>query len=155
VAGGAPVAVAAGQRVAEVRRTWAAGDDVVLDLDLATRVTPSDRRVDATRGCVVVERGPIVYAIESADLPDGQELEDIEVDEDVAPEPEARDDLAPGIVGLRMPARVRRGGNGSGAGQPVELHAIPYYAWGNRRVEAMRVWIPAGDGDAAEGDPAG
>jgi DUF1680 family protein len=152
VAGGTPETVPAGDRAATVTRAWAAGDEVVLDLALATRVTPSDRRVDATRGCVVVERGPIVYAIETADLPDGPEIEDVEIAADVAPVTEPRDDLAPGIVGLRMPARVRRGGRASGAGTPIELRAIPYYAWGNRRVEAMRVWIPATD---AEGEPAG
>jgi DUF1680 family protein len=26
--------------------------------------------------------------------------------------------------------------------QPIRLVAIPYYAWGNRGIESMRVWIP-------------
>jgi DUF1680 family protein len=28
------------------------------------------------------------------------------------------------------------------AGRPARLVAIPYYAWGNRGIGSMRVWIP-------------
>ena len=60
----------------------------------------------------------------------------------------ARDDLAPGIVGLTMPARVRRiGRRRDAAARPIELRAIPYFAWANRGVEAMRVWIPTTNGE--------
>ena len=31
---------------------------------------------------------------------------------------------------------------GEGPRRPVELTAIPYYAWANREPGAMRVWIP-------------
>jgi hypothetical protein len=50
-------------------RAWRAGDRVVLDLDLAVRQVDPDPRVDAVRGCVAFERGPIVYCVESVDLP--------------------------------------------------------------------------------------
>jgi DUF1680 family protein len=147
-----------GERIVHERRVWQAGDEVILDLGLATTVTPSDPRVDATRGCVAVQRGPLVYAIETADLPDGPELEDVEVEPDVAPVAVARDDIAPGLVGLSMPAHVRRGAGGRARRAPdtIEVRAIPYFAWANRRVEAMRVWIPTttGNGHAPAGGDA-
>jgi DUF1680 family protein len=139
--------------VAAVRRDWRSGDIVVLDLELATIVTPSDPRIDATRGCVALQRGPLVYCIETADLPDGPELEDVEVEPTVSPVAEDRPDIAPGIVGLTMPAHLRRSGTRSGPGsESVVLRAIPYFAWANRSVEAMRVWIPAASG-SQPGDP--
>ena len=49
------------------------------------RVTRPDPRVDAVRGCVALERGPLVYAIESADLPPGVELEDVAIPDGAAP----------------------------------------------------------------------
>ena len=107
---------------------------------------PSDRRIDATRGCVVLERGPIVYALETADLSPGVRLEDVEVDPAVVPQPEPRDDLAGGMVGLTLPGVVR--GGRQPEADTLALRAIPYYAWANRRPEAMRVWIPATRGDA-------
>jgi DUF1680 family protein len=30
--------------------------------------------------------------------------------------------------------------------RPVRLTAVPYHAWGNRGIGAMRVWIPAAGG---------
>src|SRR4029453_6844596 len=65
---------------AELSRPWRAGDTVVLDLELPVRVTEPDPRVDAVRGCVAVERGPLVYCLESADLPPGVALEELRWD---------------------------------------------------------------------------
>ena len=54
---------------------------------------------------------------------------------DARPETVARVDLGPDAVGLRSAATTDDG-------RPVTLEAVPYHAWANRRVEAMRVWIP-------------
>src|SRR4029079_19548793 len=96
--------------------------------------TRPDPRVDAVRGCVALERGPLVYAIESADLPRVAEREDAASDDGAAPRDAAGPSSAPSIVGLTVDATA--------AGTPIELAAIPYFAWANRGVGAMRVWIP-------------
>ncbi|MBW8764567.1 MAG: glycoside hydrolase family 127 protein, partial [Microbacterium sp.] len=46
------------------RREWQAGDEVVLRLPMQPRFTFPDGRIDAVRGCVAVERGPLVFALE-------------------------------------------------------------------------------------------
>jgi uncharacterized protein len=50
---------------AALERPWRPGDEVRLDLPLAPRWTRPDPRIDAVRGCVAVERGPLVYCAES------------------------------------------------------------------------------------------
>ena len=65
-----------GARTIVETRDWRAGDRIVLTLDMPVRVTEPDPRIDAVRGCVAIERGPIVYCVESADLPAGVDLED-------------------------------------------------------------------------------
>ena len=57
------------RHVAAMTRTWEPGDTVVLDLDMPVRATVPDPRIDAVRGCVAFERGPLVYCLETADLP--------------------------------------------------------------------------------------
>ena len=52
---------------ATVERVWQAGDELRLELPLAPRWTFPDPRVDAVRGCVAAERGPLVYCLESTD----------------------------------------------------------------------------------------
>jgi DUF1680 family protein len=133
----APVA---GEDPVELSRLWAAGDTVVLDLDLPVRVTEPDPRIDAVRGCVAVERGPLVYCIESADLPPGIELEDLHWDLGREPVAVPRPDIGDAVVGVRIPVgREQTAGTGSA---DLSAGAIPYFAWANRRVGAMRVWIP-------------
>src|SRR5690606_32873861 len=51
-----------------VRRAFRAGDVVELDLPMVPRFTSPDPRVDAVRGCVAVQRGPEVLALESLDF---------------------------------------------------------------------------------------
>jgi DUF1680 family protein len=134
------VPVSAGTYWASGGREWQAGDVVVLDLDMTPRVTVPDPRIDAVRGCVAIERGPLVYCIETADLPPGVTLEEVRVASDLRPSPVERADLAPDIVGLALPAYQASFDGGSE--RPIEIEAIPYFAWANRTVEAMRVWIP-------------
>jgi len=62
-----------------LHRTWRAGDLVTVHLDATPRWTYPDRRVDAVRGCVAIERGPLVYCFEQADQLDGARLEDLAV----------------------------------------------------------------------------
>ena len=124
-------------------RQWRPGDQVLLDVDMPARLTAPDPRIDAVRGCLAIERGPLVYCIETADLTAGGELEDVVLDPAAQPVERPRPDVAPSVVGLDIP-----GAGSTGVG------AIPYYAWANRSVEAMRVWIPSRAGDAAVGSTA-
>jgi DUF1680 family protein len=177
--GGRSIPVAArtdGDHAIVERRTWAVGDRLELNLDMDPRTIIADRRIDAVRGAVAFERGPLVYCVETADLPDGGPLEDIQVDPSVAPSPAPRPDLAPGLVGLSLtavrrsdpppswpyaPANGRPQSRGAATAQdvgtPMTVGAVPYFAWANRVVDAMRVWIPArstrpSDDQSTEGD---
>jgi DUF1680 family protein len=125
-------------------RRWQAGETVVLDLDMSVRITEPDRRVDAVRGCVAFERGPLVYCVESADIPTGTELEDLAVDPDRAPLEVPRPDIAESVVGLQIP--VTDSSRNNRPEDSLVAGAIPYYTWANRKVDAMRVWIPCNSG---------
>jgi DUF1680 family protein len=122
----------------------AAGDRVELDLPVAPRFTVADPRVDAVRGQVAVEAGPLVYALESVDL--GADVGLARVDTGRAPA--ARD----GAVTVH--ARTVDVPEGdwpyadrpaeAGAGEPRAVPLVPYHAWGNRGPSTMRVWMPVG-----------
>ena len=134
-----------GAGAAELSRLWKAGDTVVLDLDMPVRVIEPDPRVDAVRGCVAVQRGPLVYCVESADLPPETELEDLcwDPSRDFATVP--RPDIGDAVVGISVPVVGRRPADSSAPGASVARQsagAIPYFAWANRGAGAMRVWIP-------------
>ncbi|HEU5354181.1 MAG TPA: beta-L-arabinofuranosidase domain-containing protein [Actinocrinis sp.] len=54
-----------------LRRAWYPGDALELELSLEPRLAVADPRVDSARGCVAIERGPLVYCVEGIDNPGG------------------------------------------------------------------------------------
>lgn len=146
---------------AALERLWHTGDVVELELPMSPRLTVAHPRVDATRGSVAIERGPIVYCLEQCDQEPDVNLLDVEIDETSPFEDTWRGDLLAGVVGVRTAGyavdtwawRDRLyeplTGQGDQPRRPVRLTAVPYYAWANRGPGAMRVWIPRGRCDAA------
>ena len=120
----------------------AAGSSVVVDLPIEPRGRFADPRVDAARGQVAVERGPIVYALESVDL--GDDVATARVDTTRAP----REQDGAVLVHVR-PETVADADwpyatlpvTGTAA-EPRDVALVPYHAWGERGPATMRVWMP-------------
>lgn len=85
-----------------VDREWTAGDTVELAFDTTPHRYVADSRIDAARGQVAIERGPLVYAVEQADQ-QGFTVDDLTVDPAAPITEERRDDLLDGVVTLRVP----------------------------------------------------
>jgi DUF1680 family protein len=142
---------------AEVRRTWEPQDTVRLHLPMPVRRIESHPHVAENAGRIALTRGPLLYCIEQADNP-GFDLRDVVLADDAECSTTFRPDLLGGMVTLRCRATVIPPGAGW-AGQayrgvrqrsehvqrqPVEMTAIPYYAWANREAGAMQVWLRRG-----------
>ncbi|MEV0608782.1 beta-L-arabinofuranosidase domain-containing protein [Polymorphospora rubra] len=153
VVGGERRAVAPG--AVEVRREYAVGDEIRLELPVRPRFTVPDPRIDAVRGCVAVERGPVVYCAEAtrpvavdtdpdATTTDGGDLDTIRIDPAVVPvdvadgvEVRARFDAPGGAGWPYRPPAATSAGPGS-----VPVRLVPYHRWGRRGPATMRVWLP-------------
>lgn len=128
---------------ARVRRLFRAGDIVELELPMAPRVVSPDPRIDAVRGCVAVERGPEVLALESTDVAGIDDVGDLCLIGD--PAPVERDGRVWVRVGRRILPAAGWPYRASTAPEIVGLDAVPlvpYHDWGNRGPSTMRVWIP-------------
>jgi uncharacterized protein len=136
---------------AAVERRFAAGDELVLELPMEPRLTLANELVEETRNQVAICRGPIVYCLESADLPEGVSLDDIVVPSDAALAPRPGDGVLAGTTVLE--GEVLRlvadslGDRLYASVPPHRLEAIdarfiPYYAWDNRGLSEMSVWLP-------------
>ena len=152
-ADGEPHDAAAGT-YASVRRQWRVGDVVELALPMPVRFTAADERVDAVRGCVAIERGPLVYAVEAVDQTPDVRVDDLRLDRTGRTRVEHRPDLLGGVTVVHA-VGGRGGSPDSGGpyrdaamtgpaatGPEVPIVAVPYFAWANRGVGAMRVWLP-------------
>ena len=135
---------------ARIRRAWRPGDVVELTLPMAVRLVRADPRIDAVRGCVAVERGPMVHAVEAAD---GVPVDDLHIDEHGPAGAEHRPDLLGGVTVVTLSGWAGRheqrpwpyGPEHSATrGERTPVVAVPYFAWANRGIGGMRVWLPRG-----------
>ncbi len=129
-----------------VTRRFAAGDRIVLDVPVRARITVPDPRIDAVRGTVAVERGPLVYALESLEA--GTDVRDVLVPAGAEPVDHGADDVRLPVRSLAAP---EPDGLPYGAGpvalpvdDPREVRLVPYATWGNRGPSTMRVFLPVG-----------
>jgi len=136
---------------AELANTWKSGDKIELLLPMPVRLIESNPLVEETRNQVAVKRGPVVYCLESMDLPKGKTIFDVAIP--------AKNNLKPSritienspIMGLEGQAVLVDNSNWSKklyreistqTSKTIPVRLVPYYAWGNRGHNDMSVWLP-------------
>lgn len=124
-----------------ISREWKKGDKVDIAFDMAPRAVHAHEKVEADKGRVAFERGPIVYC---AEWPDN----DVPIQSVLLP-------LTPEVEVVNMPDMSQYGTQLKTEAQSlsinekglletgnVTLTLIPYYAWAHRGVGEMSVWLP-------------
>ena len=100
---------------------------------------------------VAVQRGPVVYCLESPDLPRGVKISDVFVPSDLKLTARYDRRLLAGVAVLegRLLARQNQNWSGqlyrefrTGDFKPVNVKFIPYSVWQNRGPSEMSVWLP-------------
>jgi DUF1680 family protein len=134
-----------------VSRSWSAGDVLELNLPMPPRLLQAHPLVEEVRNHVAVQRGPLVYCLESADLPRGVKVLDVVVPGRIKLRPRFDRALLGGVTVLEGKAEAVVEPDWSGelyrdlaapAPRAIDLKLIPYYAWGNRGPSEMSVWLP-------------
>lgn len=127
-----------------ISRRWKKGDKVHIHFDMEARTVKANKKVEADRGRIAVERGPIVYCAEWKDNP--ADLERVVLyDQPAFTAQKVR--LLNGYVQLTAAAQVLVSGkDGKLSVKETTLTLIPYYLWNHRGVGKMEVWIPDGSG---------
>jgi len=120
-----------------VRRSWKPGDRVELHLPMPVRRVYAHERVEQNRGRVALMRGPIVYCLEGVDH--DCSIFSVALPRKSPVTAEHRKDLLNGVTVLLTRGLAK-------GGELVKLTAVPYYAWQNRGIDEMTVWIVEADG---------
>lgn len=148
--GGEAVAVSDPGSYTRVEREWKEGDEIVLDLPMPVRAVRGHRLAEEITGQAAVQRGPVVYCLESADLPDGVLLEQAAwrrgsalspVETEIAGTPltalEGEFQVLPLADSDELYADLDDAAVGT-----AHARLVPYFAWGNRGAGEMSVWLP-------------
>ncbi len=133
------------QGYALVRRVWHGGDRLELLLPMPVRRVFAHVRVVADRGCVALERGPLVYCVEGIDH--GGQVSNLVLPDDAPLKTSSQSALLGGATlieakGQRIAIEATR------RVEPASLKFIPYYAWNHRGAGSMTVWLPRSNRDA-------
>ena len=125
---------------------------------MAPRLTAANPLLREDLGRVAVERGPLVYCLEAPDQPGLNSIFDVWLPVGAEPGPQFQAEFRPEFLGGVMvlchpglatakpladePLYKTFQKKEPGFVAELKLTLIPYYAWANRGIAAMQVWIP-------------
>ncbi|AWB65042.1 hypothetical protein C2869_00660 [Saccharobesus litoralis] len=136
----------------QLTRQWAKGDVITLDIPMDITYLEGHPLIEEIRNEVAVKRGPIVYALESVDLPTGVDILDVYIAPNHEFIPEYKPNFLGGVTTLQGSVLLRSDksqGLYRAVSQPrltpYNTQLIPYFAWSNRGDEdnEMTVFMPA------------
>lgn len=129
--------------------------EILVDFAMEARLTCAHPLVEEDSGQVAVERGPLVYCIEGMDAA-AETLDDLMIPSDIRLEPE--DFVIEGrtVTSLKGSFLLRKREDGYDRNalyqdygnreyEKITARMIPYFAWDNRGMDEMRVWLPIMD----------
>lgn len=124
-----------------ISRNWKKGDVVEVHLDMKPRTVKAHHLVDADKGKIAVERGPLVYC---AEWPDNDfSVMSVLMNQNPKFEVVSKPELLYGLNELETEAQtLSYDDNGKLVTRDVKLTMIPYYAWAHRGNGEMAVWLP-------------
>lgn len=125
-----------------IERKWKKGDRIELQLDMEVRTVKANGKVEADRGRVAVERGPIVYC---AEWPDNDfNVLSLLMNQHPQFEVVEKPDLLYGLNQIKTSVQtLEYDEQGRLLAKDRQLTLIPYYAWAHRGPGNMAVWLPS------------
>ena len=136
---------------AKIRREWLSEDTIELSLPMQVKKIKTHPFVEETRNQIAFMRGPIVYCLESPDLPKSVNVSEIYMPRNNRMTVRHIEDFLGEVTVLE--GKAERIINGDLEGklylnledekrETINITLIPYYAWGNRGISEMTVWLP-------------
>ena len=135
-----------------ITRKWKKDDVIELDLPMKARLVEANPLVEEAKNQIAVMRGPIVYCLEGQDIANGVRINDIAIPVDAH-----FTEVPITIAGTKMLAletdALLTGQDAWDnntlyrelrpvSKQEVKIRLIPYYAWDNRGIDDMSLWLP-------------
>ena len=132
-------------------RKWKKGDVIELNLDMRPRLVEANPLVEEAKNQIAVMRGPIVYCLEGQDIQGDYRINDIALPADIQLKEVPMTIGGHSFTALEGDAIVTNDKTWDNqtlyrelakpANQKVHIRLIPYYAWDNRGIQDMSLWL--------------
>ena len=134
----------------KLKRRWKSNDTIDLSLPIHTQLVEAHPRVEEARNQIAVKRGPVVYCVETPDLPTSTEILDVYLQGNSNFESKHQKDFLGGVTTLKTDLLIRKDKKTDKLYNSVskpkwKTHAtqlVPYFAWSNRGKAEMTVFLP-------------
>ncbi|WP_420400477.1 glycoside hydrolase family 127 protein [Flagellimonas sp.] len=134
---------------AKVERIWKQGDVVTIEIPMDVNFIEGHPLIEEVRNQVAIKRGPLVYCIESPDLPENTKILDVYIDKNTQLTANHKPDLLGGVTTIDGEVLLRETKENKmyrkiqePEWKQYETSFVPYFAWSNRGRAEMTVWIP-------------
>ncbi|MES2921808.1 MAG: beta-L-arabinofuranosidase domain-containing protein [Verrucomicrobiota bacterium] len=133
------------------RWEWQASASVELNLPMPAQFIESHPAVEENRNQLAVQRGPVVYCLESPDMA-GAKMNDVFISPSATLTPKFDASLLDGVAVVETEIHVRPQGDWDDKltrplqqtdERKIPARLIPLFAWGNRGKSEMSVWLPS------------
>ncbi len=135
-----------------ITRKWKKGDVIELELPMSPRLIEANPLVEEAKNQVAVMRGPIVYCLEGQDIAQGLRINDIAIPADIQLTEKKMTLEGHEMIALEGDAVMTNNKPWNNqtlyrnlrpvAKKKVKIRLIPYYAWDNRGIDDMSLWLP-------------
>jgi len=135
-----------------ITRKWKKGDVIELCLDMRPRLIEANPLVEEAKNQVAVMRGPIVYCLEGQDIQGGYRINDIALNSDIELKEVKMSIAGHDFIALEGEAKLVNNQQWNNQTlyreltkspeAKVKIRLIPYYAWDNRGIDDMSLWLP-------------
>ena len=140
------------QTTLDITRKWKKGDVIEINFDMRPRLVEANPLVEEAKNQIAVMRGPIIYCLEGEDIDGGYRINDIAIPADIQLKETKATIAGHEMVALEGDALLVNGDKWDNqtlyrdlrpaSKQKVHIRLIPYYAWDNRGIQDMSLWLP-------------
>ena len=134
-----------------ITRKWKKGDVIELSLDMRPRLVEANPLVEEAKNQVAVMRGPIVYCLEGQDIQGDCRISDVALPADIQLKEVPMTIEGHSFTALEGNAIVTNDKTWNNqtlyrelskpSSRKVRIRLIPYYAWDNRGIQDMSLWL--------------
>jgi len=133
-----------------IQREWKAGDTIVLDMPMEIKRIEGHNRIEEVRNQIAIKRGPIVYCVESPDLPKDTSILDVYINGNGELKATHDEGVLGGVTLIEAELFLRQDKT-EDMYQEISIprfvshktQLVPYFAWSNRGQAEMTVFMPA------------
>lgn len=132
-------------------RKWKKGMSITIDMPMRPRLIEANPLVEEAKNQIAIMRGPIVYCLEGQDIAGGHRISDIAIPSDIQLKEvpiEIEGHKMTALEGEAVLINNQQWNNqtlyreiSTKPAEKVKVRLIPYYAWDNRGIQDMSLWL--------------